>query len=126
MLPTARLTAFVATTDLDRAAAFYVDVLGLRLVGRDSYAAVVDGQGAQLRITLVEAKAAAPYTVLGWEVPDLDAAVDDLRARGVTFTRYPGMDQDEHDAWCAPDGTRVAWFADPDGNTLSLHASPNR
>ncbi|HEU5266633.1 MAG TPA: VOC family protein [Jatrophihabitans sp.] len=121
MVPAARLTAFVATTDLDRAAAFYVDLLGLTLLGRDSYAAVVDGQGAQLRITPVQAKAPAEYTVLGWEVPDLDAAVDDLRARGVTFTLYPGMDQDEHDAWRAPDGTRVAWFADPDGNTLSLH-----
>jgi catechol 2,3-dioxygenase-like lactoylglutathione lyase family enzyme len=127
MLPTARLTAFVATTDLERAAAFYVDVLGLALLERDDpYSAVVDGQGARLRITAVHEKAEAPYTVLGWEVPDLDAAVDDLRARGVTFTRYPGMDQDEHDAWRAPDGTRVAWFADPDGNTLSLHAAPGR
>ncbi len=122
MISTARITAFVATTDLAEAIDFYVDVVGLTLLGRDDpFAAVVDGQGAQVRITVVHEKADAPYTVLGWEVPDLDAAVDDLRARGVTFTRYDGMDQDDHDAWAAPDGTRVAWFADPAGNTLSLH-----
>jgi catechol 2,3-dioxygenase-like lactoylglutathione lyase family enzyme len=125
MIAAAQLTAFVATTDLGRAAGFYVDVLGLTLIAReDPYAAVVDGQGAQLRITAVEKKAEAPYTVLGWEVPDIDAAVDDLRARGVTFNRYPGMDQDDHDTWHAPGGTRVAWFRDPDGNTLSLSQHP--
>ena len=37
------------------------------------------------------------------------------------FTRYPGMEQDADDAWTAPDGTRVAWFTDPDGSVLSLH-----
>ena len=122
MISTARITAFVATTDLARAVGFYVDVVGLTLVGRDDpFAAVVDGLGANVRITAVHEKADAPYTVLGWEVPDLDAAVDELRGRGVSFTRFDGMDQDDHDAWTAPDGTRVAWFADPDGNTLSLH-----
>ena len=125
MLPTARLAAFAAATDLDRAATFYVDVLGLRLLYRDGYAVVVDGQGATLRITLVAAKAPAEYTVLGWDVPDLDAAVDDLRARGVTFTDYPQLEQDEHAAWRAPNGTRVAWFLDPDGNTLSLAQHPD-
>ena len=122
MISTARVTAFVATTDLARAVGFYVDVVGLTLLGRDDpFAAVVDGLGAHVRITVVHEKAEAPYTVLGWEVPDLDAAVDELRGRGVRFTRFDGMDQDDHDAWTTPDGTRVAWFADPDGNTLSLH-----
>ena len=125
MIPTARLTAFAATTDLDRAAQFYVDVLGLTLIHRDAYGAVVDGQGARLRITPVHEKADAPYTVFGWEVPDIDAAVDDLRYRGVTFNRYDGMDLDDHDTWHAPDGTRVAWFPDPDRNTLSLSQHPS-
>jgi catechol 2,3-dioxygenase-like lactoylglutathione lyase family enzyme len=122
MISSARITAFVATTDLAEAVDFYVDVLGLALLGRDDpFAAVVDGHGAQLRIIVVHEKADASYTVLGWEVPDLHVAVDELRRRGVTFTRYDGMNQDDHDAWSAPDGTRVAWFADPAGNTLSLH-----
>lgn len=124
MVRDARLVAFVASTDLDRSAAFYVDRLGLALVERTQFALVCDGGGTLLRVTRVEEKAAAPYTVLGWAVEDLDAAVEDLRAKGITFTRYPGTEQDEHDAWTAPGGTRVAWFADPDGNVLSLQEPP--
>lgn len=124
MVPGARLVAFIASTDLDRAAAFYVDCLRLSLVERTPFALVLDGGGAQLRVALVEEKAPAPYTVLGWSVDDLDAAVEQLRARGVGFTRYPGMDQDQHDAWTAPGGSRVAWFTDPDGNVLSLQEPP--
>lgn len=121
MLPGTRLTAFVASTDLPRSETFYVETLGLALVGANPYALVVDGFGAQVRVTLVEEKASAEYTVLGWEVDDLDSAIDDLMARGVVFTIYDGMAQDERGAWEAPDGSRVAWFKDPDGNTLSLH-----
>jgi len=58
--------------------------------------------------------------VLGWRVGDIAASVQDLAARGVTFLRYDGMNQDEDGIWTTPTGARVAWFADPDGNTLSL------
>jgi catechol 2,3-dioxygenase-like lactoylglutathione lyase family enzyme len=121
MLPDTRLTAFVASTDLARSEGFYVQTLGLALIDANPYALVVDGSGAQVRISLVEEKATAEYTVLGWEVDDLDRAIDDLAGRGVRFTVYDGMGQDERGAWQAPDGSRVAWFKDPDGNTLSLH-----
>jgi hypothetical protein len=50
--------------------------------------------------------------------------VDALVARGVGFSRFEGMDQDDRGIWTAPDSTRVAWFADPDGNTLSLSEAP--
>ncbi|SDD55197.1 VOC family protein [Rhodococcus tukisamuensis] len=116
-----RLVAFIASTDLDVSSMFYVDTLGLRLVERTQFALVVDGGGTYLRVTLVQAKEDTGYTVLGWQLDDLDAGVDELRSKGVEFTRYQGMDQDEHDAWTAPDGTRVAWFRDPHGNVLSLH-----
>ncbi|TQF69319.1 VOC family protein [Rhodococcus spelaei] len=120
-----RLVAFVASTDLDVSSMFYVDTLGLRVTSRTPFALVVDGGGGtSLRITLVQTKGDTGYTVLGWEVDDLDAAVEDLRAKGVEFTSYQGMDQDEHDAWTAPDGTRIAWFRDPHGNVLSLHQEP--
>jgi catechol 2,3-dioxygenase-like lactoylglutathione lyase family enzyme len=124
VIASARLTAFVASTDLDRSAAFYVDTLGLSAREQTPFALVLDGLGANLRVTAVLEKAATEYTVLGWDVDDLNAAVDDLRGRGITFTRYDGMDQDTHDAWTAPSGTRVAWFRDPDGNTLSLQQHP--
>jgi hypothetical protein len=53
-------------------------------------------------------------------VPDIDAAIEELAKRKVRFERYPGMDQDERRVWRAPTGARVAWFKDPDGNTLSI------
>lgn len=124
MLRGAALVAFVASSDLDRAAAFYVDLLGLSLIERTPFALLLDGGGTQLRVTRVEGKVSVPYTVLGWSVDDLDAAVEYLRARGVLFTRYAGMEQDRHDAWTAPGGSRIAWFTDPDGNVLSLQEPP--
>ena len=58
--------------------------------------------------------------MLGWSVPEYAAAVESLAARGVAFRRYDGLEQDEAAIWTAPGGARVAWFHDPDGNTLSL------
>jgi hypothetical protein len=58
--------------------------------------------------------------VLGWEVPDISEAAQALHADGVTFQRYPGLAQDDDGVWTSPSGARVAWFKDPDGNTLSI------
>jgi catechol 2,3-dioxygenase-like lactoylglutathione lyase family enzyme len=121
MTPPGRLVAFAATRDLDRAERFYGGVLGLDILTKNPHAIAFDNEGTELRLTLVATKAQAPYTVLGWSVDDLTARVAELRDRGVSFTRYPGMEQDADDAWTAPDGTRVAWFTDPDGSVLSLH-----
>lgn len=124
MLRDSPLVAFVATTDLERARTFYESVLGLDVVHADGFACVVDAHGTTVRVTVVPERAAAAYTVLGWDVADLDREVDALVARGIRFSRFDGMDQDDRAIWTAPDGTRVAWFADPDGNTLSLSAAP--
>ena len=117
----ADVVAFVATTDKVRARAFYEDVLELRVVHDDDFACVVDANGTSIRITAVEERAGAEYTVLGWSVDDLDAAIDELVDRGVAFLRYDGIEQDDRGVWVTPVGIRVAWFKDPDGNTLSLH-----
>jgi catechol 2,3-dioxygenase-like lactoylglutathione lyase family enzyme len=124
MLGSRDLVAFLATTDLERARSFFVDVLGLRAVEVTPYACVFDGHGTMLRVTLVEELHPAPYTVLGWVVPDIAAGVAELAARGVAVRRYDGMGQDDLGVWTAPSGHRVAWFADPDGNTLSLQQAP--
>jgi hypothetical protein len=88
---------------------------------RNSPCAVAfDAHGTQLRVTAVEQRVAAPYTVLGWAVPDIAGTIRDLVARGVAFERYDGMDQDADGVWQAPSGARIAWFQDPDGNVLSL------
>ncbi len=62
-----------------------------------------------------------PHPVLGWNVDDIVTAVQALRARGVTFTIHEGFGQDALGIWTAPAGrTRLAFFADPDGNVLTL------
>jgi len=120
MLESSDLVAFVAATDLRRARTFYEQTLGLPVLEQNDFACVLDAHGTMLRVTAVPEVARGGYTVLGWRVSDIAAAVRDLAARGVTFLRYAGMSQDEDGIWTAPGGAKVAWFADPDGNTLSL------
>jgi catechol 2,3-dioxygenase-like lactoylglutathione lyase family enzyme len=120
VLNDAELVGFVATTDLARARAFYEGVLGLPVVDEGPFACVVDAHGTMVRITPVAERADADYTVLGWAVADIDATVQELADAGVTFRHFDGMGQDALGVWNAPGGDRVAWFSDPDGNTLSL------
>jgi catechol 2,3-dioxygenase-like lactoylglutathione lyase family enzyme len=120
MLRSADLVAFTATTDLPRARDFYAGTLGLTVLDEDAYACILDAHGTHLRVTLVHEMAGAPYTVLGWSVPDVTATIRSLEQAGVTFERFEGMDQDDAGAWQAPNGARVAWFKDPDNNMLSV------
>jgi catechol 2,3-dioxygenase-like lactoylglutathione lyase family enzyme len=120
MLETSDLIAFAAATDLARAREFYEQTLGLTVVEQTDFACVLDAHGTMLRITAVPAVAPAGYTVLGWQVDDIAAAVAGLADRGVVFLRYDSMDQDARGIWTTPGGDRVGWFADPDGNVLSL------
>ena len=116
-----RIMVFVPTRDPDRARKFYRDTLGLPLVSEElPFALVFDVNGTMLRVTVVEKLNPPPFTVLGWQVPDITIAAKTLQNAGVTFERYPGMPQDELGIWTSPSGAKVAWFKDPDGNTLSL------
>jgi catechol 2,3-dioxygenase-like lactoylglutathione lyase family enzyme len=119
MLGSSDLVAFVATTDLDRARVFYGEVVGLPAIEESPFACVFDANGTQLRVTPVDEIRTAPYTVLGYVVDDIVAAVKALGATGVTFERCAGMDQDDIGAWASPSGARVVWFT-TDGNVLSL------
>ncbi len=125
-MPTAtalkHVIGFVVTAKPDEARRFYGDVLGLRLLTDDAFALAFDAHGTMIRVTKAKTHTPAQGTVLGWEVPDLHAAIRELVARGVAFEQFglPFITQDEHGAWLSPNGDRVAWFKDPDGNTLSL------
>jgi catechol 2,3-dioxygenase-like lactoylglutathione lyase family enzyme len=124
VLEDADLVAFAPSRDLEVSGRFYGDVLGFRLLEASAFANAYDANGTQLRVTLVDQIAKAPYTVLGWRVSDIVATIRALREAGVAFLRFAGMTQDEFDVWIAPGGSRVAWFADPDGNVLSLQQPP--
>src|SRR4030095_5316614 len=128
MLKSRPIVAFVATTDPKRAKAFYRKTLGLRLVSEDGFALAFDAGGTMLRVAIVKTLQPAGYTILGWIVPDIAKAVRGLVKRGVVFQRYEGMPQDDLGIWSSPSGARIAWFTDPEGNTLSLTelAKPTR
>ena len=112
---------FVPTTRPEAAKRFYLETLGLRFVSDDPFAIVFEcGGGIRLRVEKVPAFQPLPFTVLGWKVDDIARTVAGLLERGVRFERYDGLAQDERGVWTAPSGARIAWFKDPDGNTLSL------
>jgi catechol 2,3-dioxygenase-like lactoylglutathione lyase family enzyme len=120
VLANATFVGFIPVRDLVAARWFYVDVLGLAPEEESPFALVVDAGGTPLRLTPVGELQAQPFTIAGWEVSDISSEVDRLIASGVRFNRYEGMEQDQRGIWTAPGGDRVAWFADPDGNILSL------
>ncbi len=125
MLQNQPLIAFVATTDSERSKAFYRDTLGLTLVADEAFAMVFQAGDTMLRIQKAQAFTPHPFTALGWRVNEIRPLIDELRAKGVKFKRYEFFEQDAFDVWTTPDGTEVAWFEDPDGNTLSLTAFSN-
>ena len=120
MLTDAPFIGFIPVQDLAAARAFYAGTLGLRVVDDTPFALVLDAGGTMLRVTPVPELAARPFTIAGWQVTDIGATVRALAGRGVRFARYDGMAQDDLGIWTTPGGDRVAWFTDPDGNTLSL------
>jgi catechol 2,3-dioxygenase-like lactoylglutathione lyase family enzyme len=124
MAPLNKVVTFVATTNPQNAKRFYEEKLGLRFVSDDGFALVFDIDGIMLRIAKVPDFRPAPFTILGWEVSDIEDSVSHLNTKGVEFERFPGIPQDELGIWNAPGGARVAWFKDPDGNILSLSQHP--
>jgi catechol 2,3-dioxygenase-like lactoylglutathione lyase family enzyme len=123
MLANAPIIGFIPTRDADRSRAFYERTLGLTFVKDDGFALVFRSGANMVRIARAGDFTPAPSTILGWEVADILAEVTALTAAGITFARYPFLPPDQVDAlgiWSAPGGDRIAWFQDPDGNTLSL------
>ncbi len=120
MLAGAPFIGFIPVRDTPQARNFYEGILGLRVVDESPFALVIDAHGTMLRLTGVPELDPQPFTIAGWQVPDITATVRELTGQGVRFSRYDSMDQDELGIWVTPGGDRVAWFTDPDGNTLSL------
>ena len=122
-MPLGRATpvAFIHTTDIERARGFYCGLLELPVVEESPFALVVQAGPIHVRITPVPTHTPLQGTVFGWIVPDIVTTIGELAARGIPSLRFAGMQQDEAGIWQPPGSTgRVAWFADPDGNTLSV------
>ena len=120
MLNSAKVMAFVPVRDSKKSRAFYEGVLGLRFIKDDGFAVVMESNGVTIRLAKAGNFTPAGFTVLGWQVSAIEAAVSELRSRGVRFEEFSGLPQDEHGIWTAPGGDKVAWFKDPDGNILSV------
>jgi catechol 2,3-dioxygenase-like lactoylglutathione lyase family enzyme len=119
------IIGFVTIVDVARAKEFYGNTLGLRLINEEPpFALVFDANGIMLRLGMAKERPPAHGTVLGWNVPDIAATVADLGKAGVTFEHYSFLEQNELGIWTSPTGAKVAWFKDPDGNTLSLSEHP--
>lgn len=123
MLGSADIVAFIPTRNSGRAQQFYEKTLGLDFIADDKFALVFEGNGIMIRVVDISGipdYKPAPFTILGWNVGDIDKTVKALEKKGVKFERYPGLEQDELGVWSAPGNAKVAWFKDPDGNTLSV------
>jgi len=120
----ARLCGFAATIHPDLSREFYEKKLGLRLVSDDSLALVFDLEGQMVRVQKLREHQPQPFTVLGWNVQDLEGKVAALTGVGVEFVRVEGLGQNPQGIVTFPDGTRLAWLRDPDGNILSRAQFP--
>ena len=118
--------AIIPTTDSAKARVFYENTLGLNFVSDDGFALVfsVGPHKQMLRIAKVSGFTPLPFTHFGWQVSDIHATIAELTAKDIQFERYSYFDQSPDGVWTAPDGDKVAWFKDPDGNTLSLSFHP--
>ena len=122
MLTNSKPVILLPTVKKAEAQDFFQNTLGLNFKYDDGFALVFDTGGIMFRLTPVQEFTPHPFSVLSWEVADISAEAAELAGKGVTFERYDfdWMEQDEQGIWTAPDGTKVAWFKDPDGNLLSI------
>jgi catechol 2,3-dioxygenase-like lactoylglutathione lyase family enzyme len=105
--------------DMQKAKSFYQDTLGVKVSEENGMLQLHLGSGAAVLVYPKENHAPATFTILNFPVPDVEKAVDELTARGVTFERYEGFDQDEKGIMRGQ-GPDIAWFKDPAGNVLSV------
>lgn len=120
MLVSGKMVGFVLTKDYDQARAFYEGKLGFEFVSLDQFALAMKVGGHFVRISKAANFTPLRSTVLGWEVENIEAVVAWLKQRGVAMEKYPFIQDPERGIWTTPNGDKVAWFKDADGNVLSV------
>ena len=123
MLENSKAYSGFAVPDLEKALEFYGETLGLKTSVLDEENLIqIDLPGE--RPVLVYKKpdfTPATYTILNFPVEDVEKTVDELSAKGITFERYDGFEQDEKGIDRSGPGGGIAWFTDPAGNILAVH-----
>jgi len=122
MLGESKATSGFAVKDMNRAREFYEGTLGLRVEVLDEEHGVAKlalAGGYDVLMYLSADMTPPSYTILNFEVDDIDAAVEELGERGVQIQRYEGFDHDEKGIVRGP-GPQIAWFSDPSGNVISV------
>ena len=109
-----------SSNDIPAAKAFYAETLGLRVSEDNGMLTLELAGGGRVLIYPKDDHEAATYTCLNFPVADIDATVDALAGRGVTFERYESAEQDERSISRSGFGPPIAWFRDPAGNILSV------
>jgi catechol 2,3-dioxygenase-like lactoylglutathione lyase family enzyme len=124
LLSSQLIIAHAATTQPERARAFYGFALGLMLMEDTPGGLLFDAGGSMLWVVKVRLIVPASYPILGWQVADIAGTLRALAARAVERVPIPGTMSDRDGVWTAQTGVKYAWFRDPDGNILSLMQSP--
>lgn len=119
MLADTKAYSGLAVKDMQQARAFYADTLGLRTSEEYGLLWLHLASGRDTLVYEQPDATPASFTILNFEVNDIDAVVDALATRDVRFERYDSMDQDERGVFRA-EGPYIAWFKDPSGNLLSV------
>ena len=120
MLASGKMMGFIPTKDYEKARAFYEGKLGFEFVSLDQFALVMKVGGHMIRIVKIPDFMPLQGTILGWQVENIEAVANWLKERGVPPEKYPFAQDHELGIWTTPNGDKVAWFKDPDGNILSV------
>lgn len=125
MLTNSKATSGFAVKDIEAARRFYEDTLGLsvRVLDEENGVTMLKLGSGEVLMYLSADMTPASYTILNFEVDDIDTAVDGLSERGISFERYEGFPQDEKGVMRG-NGPDIAWFKDPSGNVLSVMRQP--
>ena len=126
MLGNVKATSGFAVEDMDAAREFYGGTLGLEVeVMNEEFGVAALHLAGGYDVLMYRSPEMTPpsYTILNFEVDDVDAAVASLGERGVEIERYPEFEHDEKGIVRGP-GPHIAWFKDPSGNTLSVLQQP--
>ena len=122
MLSEYPLFPILLSKDLDATRAFYHDKLGLEILREDPGDRIIfrSGGGTLLAVTLSTIGTSDTQTQMAWRVPDVHAAVTDLRARGVRIEEYSAPDPVTVDGIADMGHSWAAWFIDPSKNVLAV------